>query len=632
MAQRGGSVLSTVRFGDKVWSPVSRHADVVVATELLEGRRALGMLAPRGTLVCAVTTRIAPGSVLRREDDYPDDLAAGAAARGVRLIARRRRGAGARGRHAARRQRRAARRRQRRAAVRRRSPGSGVSRRPCRPRSWRSTSGPSPSGATSVGEEDGAVKVTQLTVFLENRSGRLAEIADLLGKAGINIRGFSTTEAAEYGIVRLIVAEPERARAAAARRRLHDALLAGPLRQRAGRAGRPGRACSTQLADGRRLGRLPLQHLVQEHLLRGAATSIAPSSCSRTRSRCCPTRRCGRCEPASREEHLRDRTPPAGCTGSRRPRRMPTERAARDADGAPAGHAAPRLRQRPLLPQEARRGRHRARRRRAATATPPTCRSRPRSTCATTTRSACSRGRATRSCACTPRPARPATPPPSATRATTSTSGATSSRARSPPAASGPGDMLQNAYGYGLFTGGLGLHYGAERLGCTVLPISGGNTERQLKLMRDFGVTALACTPSYALYLADAARDRGLRPEDLPIRVGFHGAEPWTNEMRLADRGRPRHRRPRHLRALRDGRPGRRLRVPLQGRHARQRGPLPGRDRRPRDAAAAARGRGRRARLHDALAVRPSRSSATARATSAASLRARAPAAAPSRA
>ena len=95
-----------------------------------------------------------------------------------------------------------------------------------------------------------------------------------------------------------------------------------------------------------------------------------------------------------------------------------------------------------------------------------------------------------------------------------------------------PGDLLQNAYGYGLFTGGLGLHYGAERLGCTVVPISGGNTDRQIKIMRDFGATALACTPSYAMYLADAARDRGLRPEDLPLRVGFHGAEPWTNEMR----------------------------------------------------------------------------------------------------
>jgi phenylacetate-CoA ligase len=96
----------------------------------------------------------------------------------------------------------------------------------------------------------------------------------------------------------------------------------------------------------------------------------------------------------------------------------------------------------------------------------------------------------------------------------------------------GPGDMVQNAYGYGLFTGGIGVHYGIEHVGATVLPISGGNTERQIKLMRDFGVTALSCTPSYALYLGEAARERGLGPDDLPVRVGFHGAEPWTNEMR----------------------------------------------------------------------------------------------------
>jgi len=87
MAQRGGSVLSTVRFGSQVWSPVARHADIVVATEVLEGRRALDLLVPRGTLVCAVTTRIMPGSVLRREDDYPEDLAEAAAARGFRLLA-----------------------------------------------------------------------------------------------------------------------------------------------------------------------------------------------------------------------------------------------------------------------------------------------------------------------------------------------------------------------------------------------------------------------------------------------------------------------------------------------------------------------------------------------------------------
>jgi indolepyruvate ferredoxin oxidoreductase beta subunit len=87
MAQRGGSVLSTVRFGAQVWSPVSRTADVVLATELLEGLRSLTLLRPRGTLVCATTTRILPGSVLRREDEYPEDVAAAAAERGARLIA-----------------------------------------------------------------------------------------------------------------------------------------------------------------------------------------------------------------------------------------------------------------------------------------------------------------------------------------------------------------------------------------------------------------------------------------------------------------------------------------------------------------------------------------------------------------
>jgi indolepyruvate ferredoxin oxidoreductase beta subunit len=87
MAQRGGSVLSTVRFGEHVWSPVARHADFVIATELLEGIRGLDLLGSRGTMVCAHTTRIAPGSVLRREEEYPDDLAGAAARRGVRLLA-----------------------------------------------------------------------------------------------------------------------------------------------------------------------------------------------------------------------------------------------------------------------------------------------------------------------------------------------------------------------------------------------------------------------------------------------------------------------------------------------------------------------------------------------------------------
>ena len=87
MAQRGGTVVSTVRFGELVWSPVSRHADFVIATELLEGHRGLALLAPGGVLICATTTRISPGSVLRREQVYPEDLRAAADARGVRLIA-----------------------------------------------------------------------------------------------------------------------------------------------------------------------------------------------------------------------------------------------------------------------------------------------------------------------------------------------------------------------------------------------------------------------------------------------------------------------------------------------------------------------------------------------------------------
>jgi indolepyruvate ferredoxin oxidoreductase beta subunit len=87
MAQRGGSVLSSVRFGEHVWSPVAPHADVVIATELLEGFRGLGLLGGTGTLVCAATTRITPGSVLRREEEYPGDLAGAAALRGVRLLA-----------------------------------------------------------------------------------------------------------------------------------------------------------------------------------------------------------------------------------------------------------------------------------------------------------------------------------------------------------------------------------------------------------------------------------------------------------------------------------------------------------------------------------------------------------------
>lgn len=92
-------------------------------------------------------------------------------------------------------------------------------------------------------------------------------------------------------------------------------------------------------------------------------------------------------------------------------------------------------------------------------------------------------------------------------------------------------DIFQISYGYGLFTGGLGFHYGAERLGATVIPASGGNTRRQLMLMEDFGTTVLCCTPSYAAYLADEINAAGLRPK-LKLRAGIFGAEPWTENMR----------------------------------------------------------------------------------------------------
>jgi phenylacetate-CoA ligase len=94
------------------------------------------------------------------------------------------------------------------------------------------------------------------------------------------------------------------------------------------------------------------------------------------------------------------------------------------------------------------------------------------------------------------------------------------------------GDIVQNAYGYGLFTGGLGAHYGAEGLGATVIPISGGNTDRQIMVMKDFGVTAICCTPSYFLHLIDRAQQLGVDMKTLPLRVGIFGAEPWTHSMR----------------------------------------------------------------------------------------------------
>jgi len=93
-------------------------------------------------------------------------------------------------------------------------------------------------------------------------------------------------------------------------------------------------------------------------------------------------------------------------------------------------------------------------------------------------------------------------------------------------------DIVHNAYGYGLFTGGLGLHYGSELIGAAVIPVSGGQTKRQVQIMHDFGSTVLCCTPSYALVIAETAAEMGVEFARLPLRVGFFGAEPWTDGMR----------------------------------------------------------------------------------------------------
>ncbi len=95
-----------------------------------------------------------------------------------------------------------------------------------------------------------------------------------------------------------------------------------------------------------------------------------------------------------------------------------------------------------------------------------------------------------------------------------------------------PGDRLHNSYGYGLFTGGLGAHYGGEELGVMVTPMSGGQTQKQIMLIKDFEPTAISCTPSYALNIAEEAEALGVDIRKLPLRIGIHGAEPWTEEMR----------------------------------------------------------------------------------------------------
>jgi phenylacetate-CoA ligase len=93
-------------------------------------------------------------------------------------------------------------------------------------------------------------------------------------------------------------------------------------------------------------------------------------------------------------------------------------------------------------------------------------------------------------------------------------------------------DVIHNAYGYGLFTGGLGAHYGAERIGASVIPMSGGNTKKQLMIMQDFGSTVLTCTPSYSLFLAESQLKRGLISAISSSSIGIFGAEPWSEKMR----------------------------------------------------------------------------------------------------
>lgn len=93
-------------------------------------------------------------------------------------------------------------------------------------------------------------------------------------------------------------------------------------------------------------------------------------------------------------------------------------------------------------------------------------------------------------------------------------------------------DIVHVSYGYGLFTGGLGLHYGAEHMGATALPVSSGNTKRQVQLLQDFGSDILCCTPSYAMFIGETVRDMGIDPKTLKLRAGLFGAEPWTDNMR----------------------------------------------------------------------------------------------------
>ena len=162
-----------------------------------------------------------------------------------------------------------------------------------------------------------------------------------------------------------------------------------------------------------------------------------------------------------------------------------------------------------------------------------------------------------------------------------------------------PGMTIHIAYGYGLFTGGLGAHYGAEKLGCTVIPISGGMTERQVQLIADFAPDIIMVTPSYMLAILDEFRAKGIDPRGSSLQIGIFGAEPWTNSMRAEIEAVVRHGRGRHLRALGGDRPRRRQRMRGdQGRPAYLGGPFLSGGDRPGDRRALAGRRARRTRVH----------------------------------
>ena len=176
--------------------------------------------------------------------------------------------------------------------------------------------------------------------------------------------------------------------------------------------------------------------------------------------------------------------------------------------------------------------------------------------------------------------------------------------------------MLHVAFGYGLFTGGLGFHDGAERIGMTVVPVSSGNTARHHLLLQDFRPPGICGTPSFVLHIAESLTEQGGDPRALGLRYGMFGAEPWTEGLRDRARARLRPARLRHLRAERDRRARRGRRVRGARRPARLRRPLPARDHRPGHRRAAAARAGRGAGADDAHQARASRWCATAPATS----------------